>query len=151
MRAGWRNMNTDADVGDASQRCAKWWQGRKGGLKPSQRADLVVFLETHAPKGPLPKRKVQRRPKLLATLGGGDAKKGEKLAVRYCGGCHNEADDALSFELKPGKRKRKVIARKVRGYDARKKFRPQDGTMSYFTTDRLADEDLRHLLAYLAK
>ena len=151
VRAGWRNMNTYADVGEASQRCAKWWQERKGGLKPSQRADLVAFLKTHTPKGPLPKRKVQRKPKVLASLSGGDAKKGKELTARYCSGCHNEAEEAISFELKPRKRKKHVVARKVRGYDAKKKFKPQDGLMSYFTTDRLSDGDLKHILAYVGK
>jgi mono/diheme cytochrome c family protein len=151
VREGWRNMNTYKDVGDASQRCAKWWQKRKGGLKPSQRADLVAFLKKHSPKGPLPKRKVERKPKLLKDLDGGNAKKGAKLVARYCNGCHGEADDKLSSELKPNKKKKLQIARKVRGYDSKNKFKPQAGSMSYYTTDRLSDADLRHILAHLGK
>lgn len=151
VREGWRNMNTYPDVGEASQRCAKWWQKRKGGFKPSQRADLVAFLKKHAPEGPLPKRKVERKPKLLQNLDGGDAKKGAKLTVRYCHGCHREDDDALAVELKPNKKKKPLIARKVRGYNSKNQFKPQAGSMSYYTTDRLTDADLRHILAHLGK
>jgi len=151
VREGWRNMNTYEDVGQASQSCAKWWQKRKGGLKPSQRADLVAFLRKHAPKGPLPKRKVERRPKLLKDLDRGDAAKGAKLVARYCQGCHGEADDKLAVELKPNRRKKLQIARKVRGYDSKNQFKPQAGSMSYYTTDRLSDDDLLHIIAHLGK
>lgn len=151
VREGWRNMNTYRDVGEASQRCAKRWQKRKGGLKPSQRADLVAFLKTHAPQKTLPKRKVERRPKLLKKLDGGDAKKGARLAARYCHGCHREDDDALAVELKPNKKKKLLIARKVRGYNSKNQFKPEAGSMSYYTTDRLPDEDLRHIIAHLGK
>lgn len=151
VRQGWRNMNTYEDVGEASQRCAKWWQKRKGGLKPGQRADLVAFLRKHAPQGPLPKRKVERRPKLLRDLDGGDAKRGAKLAARYCQGCHREDDQALAVELGPHKKKKRLIARKVRGYNSKNQFKPQAGSMSYYTTDRLSDEDLRHIIAHLGK
>jgi cytochrome c553 len=151
VRGGWRNMNTYRDVGEASQRCAKWWQKRQGGLKAGQRADLVAFLRRHAPKGPLPKRKVERRPKLLEELGGGDAAKGAKLVAHYCHGCHREDPEALAVELKPHRKKKLLIARKVRGYNSKNKFKPQAGSMSYYTTDRLSDGDLRHIIAHLGK
>jgi len=151
VRAGWRNMNTYRDVGEASDRCAKWWQERKGGLRDTQQADVVAFLKTHAPEGPLPKREVERKTKLLSDLEGGDAEKGRRLLTRYCQGCHNGSDHALSFEFKPNRRKKDAVARKVRGYNAKGQFKPQEGTMSWFTTDRLADEDLRHILAYVGK
>jgi mono/diheme cytochrome c family protein len=152
VREGWRNMNTYRDVGEASQKCAKWWQKRKGGLKPSQRADLVAFLRKHSPKeGSLPKRKVERKPKLLTDLDGGDAAKGAKLVARHCHGCHGEADDMLAVELKPNRKKKLLVARKVRGYNSKNQFKPQAGTMSYYTTDRLSDADLRHILAHLGK
>jgi len=151
VREGWRNMNTYKDVGEASQRCAKWWQKRKGGLKPNERVALVAFLEEHAPKGPLPKRKVERQPKLLKDLDGGDAANGAKLVARYCHGCHGEADDVLAVELKPNKKKKLLIARKVRGYNSKNQFKPQAGSMSYYTTDRLSDADLRHIIAHLGK
>ncbi|MHC4549030.1 MAG: c-type cytochrome [Planctomycetota bacterium] len=151
VREGWRNMSTYADVGEASQRCAKYWQKRKGGLKPGQRADLVAFLKTQAPRGPLPRRKVERRPRLLESLAGGDAKRGARLVARYCTGCHNAADEALSFELKPRKKRKQLVARKVRGYDAKNKFKPQTGSMSYYTTDRLPDADLLDIIAYIGK
>jgi mono/diheme cytochrome c family protein len=149
VREGWRNMNTYADVGEASQTCAKKWQGRKKGLTAAQRADLIALLATAAPDGPLEKRKVERRPRLLKEIEGGDAQKGKPLAERYCGGCHDKAEDAVSFELKPGGKKKWTIARAVRGYDAKRKFKPK--AMSYFTTDRLSDTDLKHIIAYLGK
>ena len=151
VREGWRNMNTYQDVGEASQRCAKWWQKRKGGLKPGQRVDLVAFLKKHSPRGSLPKRKVERQPRLLKNLDGGDAAKGVKLVARHCKGCHSEADDALAVELKPNKKKKLLIARKVRGYDSKNRFKPQAGSMSYYTTDRLSDADLKHIIAHLGK
>lgn len=153
VREGWRNMSTFKDVGEASQKCAKAWQKRKNGLDEAQRADLVAFLRTHAPEGPLPKREVQRQPKLAKDLSGGDPEEGKRLVERRCVSCHNEAEDALSFPFEPSKKKRKrdQVARKVRGYDAKGAFKPEEGSMSYFTNDRLSDEDLRNILAYVAQ
>lgn len=153
VREGWRNMNTFKDAGEASQKCAKAWQARKSGLDAGQRRDLVSFLRTHAPEGTLPKREVQRQPKLLKDLSGGDAEAGKRLVATWCAACHNEAEDALSFAFEPGKRKRDQVARKVRGYDAKGAFKPEaeEGSMSYFTNDRLPDDELKHILAYVAK
>ncbi|MHC4224985.1 MAG: c-type cytochrome [Planctomycetota bacterium] len=151
VREGWRNRKTYADVGEASQTCAKLWQKRKKGLKADQRADLVAFLKTVAPDGTLPMRKVQRTPKPLKKLEGGDAEKGRKLTELHCGGCHGKKVDDFSSELRPNRLRKPVVARKVRGYNAKSKFKPQDGMMSYFTNDRLPDEDLKHILAYLGR
>ncbi len=155
VREGWRNMNTYADVGEASDLCGRVWQQRKGGLKAEQRRDLVAFLSGFGPEsGKLPKREVQRAPKMPkdpGELAGGDSARGEKLTARYCGGCHSAADDAISFDLKPGKKKSDLILRKVRGYDSRGKFKPEEGTMSYYTNDRLPDRDLKDILAYLGR
>jgi len=151
VREGWRNMNTFKDVGDASQKCAKSWQKREGGLDKEQQADLIAFLGKHAPEGPLPKRKVQRKPKLASDLPGGDPEEGKRLVGIWCVNCHNEAEDALSFPFEPNKRKRDQVARKVRGYDARNAFKPEEGSMSYYTNDRLPDDALKHILAYVAK
>jgi mono/diheme cytochrome c family protein len=148
-RAGWRNRDTFKDVVDASEYCAKTWQKRKKGFDAKQEADLGAYLRSIGGKKPLPKRKVERKPKLLDEIGGGDAEKGKKTAIRYCGRCHNP--DGLSFDLEPNSKKRDLIARKVRGYDAKRKFRPQKGTMSYYTTDRLTDEQLRDIIAFLGK
>jgi mono/diheme cytochrome c family protein len=153
QREGWRNMNTSAGVGDALQPCAKWWQERKGGFPDADRDALAAYLETIGPEdgAKLPKREVEKKPKMIEDFDGGDAARGEKLTERYCGGCHNDADEALSARLKPGKKRKASIVRQVRGYDANGKFKPIETTMSYFTTDRLPDEDLRHILAYLGK
>ena len=51
--------------------------------------------------------------------------------------------------IKPGKKKKSYLVKKIRGYDSKNKFKP--GTMSYYTTDRLPDDDLKHILAYLGK
>jgi mono/diheme cytochrome c family protein len=149
VRQGWRNLNTYADVGEASQLCARVYQERKRGLSTKQRGDLVAFLRTQTPQGPLPRRKVQKKPKLLKTLEGGDPARGERLTERHCRACHHDGEDAISFHLKPRSKKRDLIARKVRGYDSRRKFKP--GAMSYFTTDRLPDADLKHILAHLGR
>jgi len=151
VRQGWRNMNTYKDVGDASQKCAKDWQKRQGGLSTAQRSDLVAFLGKHVPEGALPKREVERKPKLLKDLSGGSPEEGKRLAVIWCMHCHNEAEDALSFPFEPNKRKLDQVARKVRGYNAKNAFKPEEGSMSYFTTDRLPDDALKHILAYVAK
>jgi mono/diheme cytochrome c family protein len=151
VREGWRNMNTFKDVGEASQKCAKAWQKREGGLGAGQRADLVAFLRKHGPEGALPKREVQRQPKLAKEFGAGDPELGKRLAATWCMACHNEAEDALSFPFEPGKRKRDQVARAVRGYDAKGAFKPEERSMSYFTNDRLPDEDLKHILAYIGK
>ena len=151
VRAGWRNMNTYKDVADAAQWCAKGFQERKGGLKAQERSDLIAFLKTHAPGGPLPKRKVQKRPRLMKDVAGGIAKTGKKLVARYCAGCHHDGLDAISFELKANKKKKDLVLRKVRGYDTKRKFKPRSGTMGYYTTDRLTDEDLRHIIAHTGR
>ena len=148
-RAGWRNRDTFENVAEASQYCAKTWQERKNGLKAAQRADLLAYLQSIAGKKALPKRKVKTKPKLLKEIGGGDAKAGKETSIRYCGKCHNP--DGLSFDLEPGKKKKDLIARKVRGYNAKRKFKPQKGTMSYYTVERLSDKDLRDIIAYLGK
>jgi mono/diheme cytochrome c family protein len=150
-REGWRNRSTYADVGEASQYCAKHWQKRKKGLDAAQRADLTAYLKTHAPERALPRRKVQRTPKLLKELGGGDPAKGKKLMARYCGGCHGAGENDFSSELRPKRKRKAAVARKVRGYNAKGKFKPQEGSMSYFTNDRLPDEELKHILAYIGK
>lgn len=150
IRAGWRNSNSYPDVGEASQPCAKKWQARKNGLKPAQRADLVAFLKTYAPgSGRLPKRKVPKRPKLTRQIDGGDAAQGRRIVQRYCAGCHNKTDDALSFPFRPNKRKKAAVARGIRGYDKKLEFKPK--TMSYYSTKRLTDAQLRHLVAYLGR
>jgi mono/diheme cytochrome c family protein len=138
-------------VGEALQYCAKTWQERPGGFKAAPLADLVAYLETLGDGKPLPKRKVRRKPKLIEDLVGGEAEAGKKLTERYCGACHHEGDDAVSFPLRPGRKRSELIARKVRGFDAKGKFKPQSGTMSYYTTDRLSDADLRHIIAYLGR
>ena len=131
------------------QPCAKRWQGRKKGLKAAQRADLMAFLAKAAPEtGTLPKRKI-RRPKLMKSVDGGDATKGKALTERYCAGCHNESDESISFPFRLGKRKKAAIARSVRGYDAKRKFKPK--SMSYYTVERLSDADLLHIVAYLGR
>jgi len=151
-REGWRNLNTYADIGEALQPCARWWQKRKRGFDEEDTAAIVAFLKTQGGEGdPLPKREVQKRPQLPETLEGGDEAKGAALAERYCAGCHHEGDDALSFELKPHRKARDLIVRKTRGYDAKNHFKPLDYAMSYYTNDRLSDEDLLHLVAYLGK
>ena len=148
-RAGWRNADKYKNVVDASQYCAKTWQERKYGLKAAPAADLGAYLRSIAGKKALPKRKVQRKPKLTRNLDGGDAQRGKKLAVRYCAGCHG--DDNISFALKPQHKKKALVARKVRGYDRKNKFKPWGGTMAYYTTDRLSDKDLRDIIAYVGK
>ncbi len=151
VREGWRNLRTYAHVGDASQYCAKMWQKRKHGLGDGEVADLVAFLRLNAPKEALPMRKVQKAPKLLEELDGGDAEKGKALTERWCGTCHHDGETALSSRLRPASKPRDAVVRKVRGYDAKRKFRPQEGTMSYYTNDRLPDELLLDILAYIGK
>jgi len=148
-RAGWRNSADFEDVAAASVYCAKTWQERKSGLKAAQRGDLLAYLRSIGGDKALPARKVERKPKLLGDIEGGDKEKGEKIAIRYCGGCHRE--DGLSFALEPAKKKKDLVARKVRGYDAKRRFHPQKSTMSYYTTDRLTDGELRDIIAYLGK
>ncbi|MHC4955784.1 MAG: c-type cytochrome [Planctomycetota bacterium] len=148
-RAGWRNSDKFKDVVDASQYCAKKWQERKYGLKAAQAADLKAYLWSIAGKKALPKRKVQRKPKLIKDFEGGDAKRGEKLTQKYCTGCHGEEN--ISFLIKPRGKKKLLIARKIRGYDKKLKFKPWSGTMSYYTTDRLSDKEMRDIIAYGGK
>lgn len=148
-RAGWRNRDSFENVAEASQYCAKTWQERKNGLKAAQRADLLAYLKSIEGKKALAKRKVKTKPKLLKEIGGGDAERGKKTAIRYCGRCHQP--DGLSFDLEPEKKKKDLVARKVRGYNAKRKFKPQKGTMSYYTIERLSDKDLRDIIAFLGK
>lgn len=151
-REGWRGMRTFADAAEASQYCARTWQKRKGGLDKEKSKELLAYLQSIAPgDAKLPMRKVQKSPKLLDSYPEGDAGKGKALSARYCNGCHNDRDDAMSFELLPRKRTRDQIARKVRGYDDQRKWKPEEGTMSYYATDRLSDADLAHILAWLGK
>lgn len=149
-RGGWRNMKTYKNVGEALQYCAKTWQDRKKGIRGEKLADLVAYLELVSPK-PTKPRKLKKRPKLLKELTGGDAAKGLEIVEHKCAGCHSAADTAFSFDFKQRKRRVDQIARKVRGYDAKGKFKPQKGQMSYYTLERLSDEELRHVLAAIGK
>jgi len=153
LREGWRNRNNYADVGAASQYCAKTFQERRKGLTVSQRKDLIAFLATQVPKDKtkLPKREVKRAKmhKDFTKYEGGDAVKGKGLFERSCVECHNDRDDSISMILKPGKKTKKLIVRKVRGYDAKRRFKPS--TMGYFTAASLSDDELRHVLAYLGR
>jgi len=148
-RAGWRNRETYKNVGEALQYCAKTWQERKNGFKAAQLSDVVAYLMSISGTKPLPVRKVERKPKLAKDITGGDAKAGEKSAARYCGKCHDK--DSISFAFKKNYKKKDLILRKVRGYDAKRRFKPQKGTMSYYTTKRLTDKELRDIIAYLGK
>ena len=148
-RGGWRNRDTYKNVGEALQYCAKTWQERKNGFKAAQLSDVVAYLKSISGTKPLPTRKVERKPKLTKDITGGNAKAGEKSAVRYCGQCHHK--DSISFALKKNYKKKDLILRKVRGYDAKRKFKPYKGTMSYYTTNRLTDRELRDIIAYLGK
>jgi mono/diheme cytochrome c family protein len=87
----------------------------------------------------------------MADFAGGVPERGRRLVDRHCAGCHDPAEDALSFGFEPGKRKRAEVARKVRGFDAKGQFKPEEGSMSYYTNDRLTDEELLDILAYVAK
>lgn len=153
LRAGWRGRTTYADVGEAAQPCAKTWQKRKKGLSEEQRADLVAFLRTHAPMPAkaLPARKPERRPRRPEVPEGGDAERGAKLTARHCGGCHHGGEDAISFELKPQRKRKSVVAGKVRGYGPSGKFDADQGSMSFFTEARLPAEDLADIVAHLGR
>ncbi len=149
-REGWRNRKSYKEIGTALQYCAKTWQRRKKGIRGDDLKALVAYLETLGPgEGKLPARKV-KRPKALKDYEGGDAAKGKPLVV-WCSGCHGDADDSLSFELIPGKKRKDVLARKLRGYDTKRRFKPEQGTMSYYTQDRLSDEEARDIIAYLGR
>ncbi len=150
-REGWRNRKSYKEIGTALQYCAKTWQRRKKGIRDEDLKALVAYLETRGPgEGKLPARKV-RRPKALKDYAGGDAAKGKPLTVVWCLGCHGDTDESLSFKLIPGKKRKDVIARKLRGYDTKRRFKPEQGTMSYYRQDRLSDEEARHIIAYLGR
>ncbi len=153
IRAGWRNRNTYADAAEASQFCAKKFQGRRKGLSAAQRSDLLAVLKTRVPQGKttLPKRKVgkPRVHKDIAKYDGGDAKRGQTRFANNCAECHHDGDDSISFALKPGKKRKAFIVRKVRGFDAKRRFRPS--AMGYYTPERLSDDALRDILAYLGR
>ena len=123
----------------------------KGGQYGVPDGNLVAYLESiSAQKKPLPRRKVQKKPRRLKTLTGGDPARGEKLVARYCTHCHNAGDTAFSFELRKGRKRAALVADSVRGYDEKGRFKPDKG-MSYFTQDRLTDEQLKHIVAFVGK
>ncbi|MEM8885303.1 MAG: cytochrome c [Planctomycetota bacterium] len=149
MRQGWRNSKDRyKDVVAASDPCAKTWQERDKGLSAEQKKDLGVFLQSIAGDKKLPMRKV-RKPKLISEYEGGDAAKGEKTAMRYCGQCHNP--QGVSFPLKPNRKRKHIIVRKVRGYNAKRQWKPSRGTMGWYSTERLSDKDLLDIVAYLGR
>ncbi|MFQ5845710.1 MAG: c-type cytochrome, partial [Planctomycetota bacterium] len=148
---GWHNRQSYKDIGTALQYCARTWQRRKKGIRSPGLDDLTAYLRSIGPpSGTLPRRRT-RRPKMPDDLTGGDPRRGVQLMAVWCAGCHHGGEDAVSLVLKPNKKRRVVIARKVRGYDPKGRFKPERGTMSYFTRERLPDEDLRHILAYLGR
>jgi len=154
-RGAWKNKPAGkgpASAGDAGNICVRAFQKRKK-LPASDVADLNAFLATVSP-GEAEPRKIQYAPALPESLDGGNADEGRKKVEAYCGGCHGASDDHLQFELKPGRKPKLKVAMKVRGWvekDGKRKFQANNGMMSFFAKDRLPDEDLLDILAYVGR
>jgi len=145
-----------ATAADAGNICVKVFQKRKP-LPAAQLAHLNAYIASVSPGKDAKPRKILYAPKLPADLDSGDAAKGKDKVVMYCGGCHGASDDHLQIELKAGKFKKNKVVMKVRGWIRDKKaksgmrFKPNAGQMSFFATNRLPDEDLLDILAYLGR
>jgi len=157
-RGAWKNKKAGkvATAGDAGNFCVKAFQKRKK-FKADKLAHVNAYLATLSPSTTIKPRKINYKPKLPESLDGGDAIKGQKAVQIYCGACHGASDDHLQFELRPGKKAKLKIAMKVRGWvrsskaESGRVFNPAKGQMSFFAKDRLSDETLLDILAYLGK
>ena len=158
-RGAWKNAKAGKgpkSSGDAGNICVRAFQKRKK-LPADQVADLNAYLLTLSPSKDVKPRKIAYAPKLPGSLDGGDKAKGKAKVQLHCGGCHGDSDDHIQFTLKAGKRKKKTVAMKVRGWIRDKKaksgmrFKANNGMMSFFAKDRVSDADLLDILAYLGK
>ncbi|MHC4547300.1 MAG: c-type cytochrome [Planctomycetota bacterium] len=155
-RGAWKNGNRKLKTaGDAGNTCVVSFQKRKR-LPADRVADLEAYLRTISP-GKAKPRRLGFEPALPESLDGGDRARGRTLVQRYCAGCHGASEQHLQDELKAGRRKRGKVAMKVRGWIKDKRapggmrFKPAHGQMSFFAKDRLPDEDLRDILAYVGR
>ena len=152
-KAKGKGPKTAADAGNI---CVKVFQKRKK-LAADQLAHLNAYIASVSPDTAAKPRKILYAPKIPDSLDGGDAEKGKAKVQLYCGGCHGASDDHLQIELKKNKYKKKKAVMKVRGWVRDKKaksgmkFKPNAGQMSFFATNRLSDEDLLDILAYIGK
>jgi mono/diheme cytochrome c family protein len=157
-RGAWKNQAAGKDpksAGDAGNICVKAFQKREK-LEAAALADLNAFLLTVSPDKDVEPRKIHYAPKIPDKLDGGDAEAGAKKVQIYCATCHGKTDEHLQFELKPGRRDKRKVAMKVRGWvvdkkTGKEKFKPNAGQMSFFAIDRLPDADLLDILAYVGK
>lgn len=158
-RGAWKNKKKGGvkSAAHAGRICTIAFQKRKKpGLNDEQLADLNAFLLSKSPSKDVKPRKIGYAPKLPASLDGGDAAKGKKNVEMFCSTCHGPSDDHLQSELKAGRGNKLKIAMKVRGYvtdrkTKKKKFKANNGQMGFFAANRLSDEQLLDILAYLGK
>ena len=158
-RGAWKNSKPGkgpASSGDAGNICVRAFQKRKK-LPADQVADLNAFLQTLSPSKDVAPRRIRYAPALPGTFDGGDKARGKQRVQLHCGGCHGATDDHIQLTLKAGKRKKLAVAMKVRGWikdkkaESGRRFKANNGMMSFFAKDRLPDADLLDILAYLGR
>jgi mono/diheme cytochrome c family protein len=158
-RGAWKNKargKGPATAGDAGNTCVVAFQKRKK-LDAARVADLNAYITSLSPNKAAKPRRIGYAPALPESLDGGDPEKGKKKVALHCGGCHGPGDEHLQYPLKAAKHKKRKVAMKVRGWiedekrESGMRFKPDTGQMSFFAKDRLPDEDLLDILAYLGK
>jgi len=145
----WREKKTFESAAAAGAHCAEVYQGRK--LSAEQTKALDAYLRSISPGKDVKPLDWKYKTPLPESLDGGDAAKGEKKVALFCGGCHGPTDDHYQAELRKGRYKKAGVAQRVRGYTSPTKFKPEGRQMSFFGKERLSDEDLLDILAYLGR
>ena len=144
MRPRWWN-GFATTLTQAVQLCAKINMRAPEGLTAGTADDLAVFLQALAtdPAPELDYRVLYRTfESPLKNPTGGDAARGEKLAVRYCMTCHLSGRAAPV--LVPGLYEAEWVVRRVRRLEGH-----QDKQEPPFTIDRLPDSELRDIVTWL--
>ena len=157
-RGAWKNKKAGKvkTAGDAGNICVRAFQKRKKGLTPDELANLNAYLASISPGKDVKPRKIGYAPKLPENLDGGDKENGKKIVAQTCLVCHGPSDDHIQSELKPGRRNKMKVAMKVRGWIRDKKtkklkFKANAGMMGFIATNRVSDQELLDVLAYLGK
>ncbi len=143
---------------DAVNTCLQEWMNAEPWTAEDERwRALEQFLEEQAPEGPAePLRFEIVDPPLTPDLEGGDADAGRELFNRSCVSCHGA--DGLGTLLAPPVGGRGLeagyVAERVR-HSGRSDSAVYDGltggVMPFWSADRLSDDELRDLVAWLAE
>ncbi|MCA8910075.1 MAG: c-type cytochrome [Planctomycetes bacterium] len=139
--------------------CVPYWQGGpKEGAGAQQLADLDAFFKAESgPKDHATAVNIDWKGRTFTipeTLTGGDAARGEKQAVRYCGTCHEVNDAEPLYDVGVRHLKGGTVATDRLDRLAKRikdKGKSNNDFMPGFNDQRMPEQDLLDILAFFEK